>query len=219
MKEKILQALKTKYANKGFSARTLESMADHLATTVTEETQIDNAVSGVEPVLSIFQSEIDNRVNAAVAKAKSDAQQPQNPPANPNQGGVNPPKPDTADMPAWAKAIIDANEAMQKSLASLQGDQIMKTRSQTLSEKLATAPDVFKNKILKDFSRMKFDNDDEFQTYLQETEEDIKQVVQSTADEGLGMFPKPNQSQGSTENVNTAVETWAKKKVAEKERN
>lgn len=212
MKDKILQALKTKYANKGFSAKTLESVADYLSATVTEETQIETAVSGVEPIMSVFQSETDSRVNAAVAKAK----ETQTPPAGAQPGNDTPPKqPDNSDVPAWAKSLIDANQALQQSLAKLQGDQVSKTRSQTLAEKLKDAPEPFKNKILKDFSRMKFETDEDFNAYLEETETDVKEVIQSTADAGLGLFPKPNaNAQVSNPKQSEAeIKEWAGRKV------
>ena len=40
MKEKILAALKTKFANLGFSEKTLEQVADYLGQTVTDDNGI-----------------------------------------------------------------------------------------------------------------------------------------------------------------------------------
>ena len=68
MKVKILTALKTKFASKGFSAKTLEGLADELAKTVTEETDIETAITGVEPVLNLMQGEIDRRVSESKKK-------------------------------------------------------------------------------------------------------------------------------------------------------
>ena len=49
MKEKILVALKTKYSNLGFGAKALDGVASILEKSVTDESQIETAVSGVEP--------------------------------------------------------------------------------------------------------------------------------------------------------------------------
>lgn len=46
MKEKILVALKTKYSNLGFGAKALDGVASILEKSVTDESQIETAVSG-----------------------------------------------------------------------------------------------------------------------------------------------------------------------------
>ena len=53
MKQKILEALKTKYSKFGFSTKALDGVAETLEKTVTDETKIDNA-SGV--IISITAS-------------------------------------------------------------------------------------------------------------------------------------------------------------------
>ena len=50
MKKKILDALKTKYANLGISDSVLDRVAENLAKTVTEEDGIEAAVSSAEIV-------------------------------------------------------------------------------------------------------------------------------------------------------------------------
>ncbi|WP_106832257.1 hypothetical protein [Parabacteroides pacaensis] len=59
MKEKILVALKTKYKTFGFSDKAFDGVADYLSKTVTEESQIETAISGVEGLLKSFQGEVD----------------------------------------------------------------------------------------------------------------------------------------------------------------
>src|SRR5690606_21564413 len=110
MKEKIFQALKTKSKNLGFGDKAFEGVAAFLATTITEEDQIETGIAGVEPLLKSFQGDIDKRVNDAVTKAKTDAkaeaeeelkkkqqkQDPQTPP--PAGGGSEPESKDTAEQ-------------------------------------------------------------------------------------------------------------------------
>jgi hypothetical protein len=57
MKEKILQVLKIKYYNLGFSSETLEGVAAQLAGFVKEEKDIETTVAGFEPMLKQFQSD------------------------------------------------------------------------------------------------------------------------------------------------------------------
>ena len=69
IKEKVLQALKTKYKNFGLTDKTLEAMAETLAAQLKEESEqseIDDKVNGAENFLKAFQSEADKRVTDAV---------------------------------------------------------------------------------------------------------------------------------------------------------
>lgn len=59
MKEKILAALKTKYANLGFDAKTIDSVAAVLAEAVTDESQIETAMGKIEKMLKEFQADAD----------------------------------------------------------------------------------------------------------------------------------------------------------------
>lgn len=59
MKETILAALKTKYSNLGFGPKTLDGVADYLAKAVSDDSQIETAITGVEPLLKIFQADAD----------------------------------------------------------------------------------------------------------------------------------------------------------------
>jgi len=66
MREKILNALKTKYA--GVDAKTLERVADKLGKTVTTEDAVQTAVDGVT-VQQLMESYGDARANEAQASA------------------------------------------------------------------------------------------------------------------------------------------------------
>ena len=59
MKEKILSALKTKYKNLGFGDKAFDGVAEYLSGNVTEESQIETAIAGVEILLKSFQGDID----------------------------------------------------------------------------------------------------------------------------------------------------------------
>lgn len=78
MKAKILESLKTKYKNLGFSDKTFNGVADFLSKTVTEEASIETAISGVEELLKTFQGESDRLRNelAELKKAKPAEPQP-----------------------------------------------------------------------------------------------------------------------------------------------
>lgn len=70
MKQKILTGLKNKYAHLGLSKEALDGVASVLEKTVKSEDEIETAVSGVEGLLKVFQSEADReRTNYNALKA------------------------------------------------------------------------------------------------------------------------------------------------------
>lgn len=101
-------------------------------------------------------------------------------------------------------AISEAVKPFQEKLSALEMSAVAKSRQQQLEEKLSNCKDdVFKTKVLKDFSRMKFDSDEEFIEYLSETESDVTTVNQNLANAGLveqgqPIFGTPGKSEEDT---------------------
>ena len=84
-------------------------------------------------------------------------------------------------------AVADAVKPFQEELSGYKMANIAKSRLQSLNEKLASCKDEnFKAQTLKDFSRMKFDTDDDFNEYLAEKVKDIATANQNKADTELG---------------------------------
>lgn len=108
-------------------------------------------------------------------------------------GDTNPPTPgDSSDVASIIKAAVaEAVKPLQEKLAGFEGEQVTKTRLQTLEGKLKDMPQNFKAKVMKDFKRMSFEDEDTFSEYLSETESDIAAFNQELADRGLGQQPKP----------------------------
>lgn len=179
MKDKILQQLKTKYSNLGLSVKTLEGFAEQLATTVTEETQIEGAVHGAEFYLKIAQAEAD--------RVRQDAKKNTQPePQKPEPQKVNEPNNDT---PEWAKGFQEKMEALTSKIASLETEKTSTSRRSLLEQKIEKAEPTLKAKILKDFSKMNFGSDDEFNEYLTDTENDVSVIVQNTINTTLSSKP------------------------------
>lgn len=223
MKDKILAALKNKFKNMGFSDKAFEGVADHLATTVTEEDKIETAVSGVEGLLKAFQGDVDKRVSDAVKKAKEEAAKKKQAGGD-NQSNPNTPQPPAGgesddDAPAWAKAIIQSNENLQKELAAIKGEKVAQTRQQTLqsvfdSDDLKGAPDFFKKQVLKNFNRMSFDSEDVFNEYLEEVKADAKTAIQEAADKGLGAQQRPYLGKTDADGVSASTKSYIESKKA-----
>jgi len=80
MKEKILEALKTKYKTLGFSDKAFNGVADFLAKTVTDEATIETSIGGVEELLKTFQGETDRLRNEVSELKKKKEEKPKSEP-------------------------------------------------------------------------------------------------------------------------------------------
>lgn len=110
MKEKILVALKTKYKTFGFSDKAFDGVADYLSKTVTEESQIETAIGGVEGLLKSFQGEVDfvRNEKSGLQKQLDELRA---------KGGNPNPQPKPEEKPDMAKIIADAVSAAVKPLS------------------------------------------------------------------------------------------------------
>lgn len=134
MKGKILVALKTKYKTFGFGDKAFDGVADYLSKTVTEESQIETAISGVEGLLKAFQGDIDT-----VRNEKSGLQKQldelktkiENPNPNPD------PKPeDKADIATIiANAVSAAVKPLSDELAQFKAEKSQATRQEQIMAK------------------------------------------------------------------------------------
>lgn len=104
----------------------------------------------------------------------------------PEPGGGDP-KPNPNDISEIVKAAVaEAVKPFQEKLSSYEQSDLAKSRLQSLNEKLAECKDeTFKAQTLKDFARMKFDSDDEFNEYLNGKVADIATANQALADANL----------------------------------
>jgi hypothetical protein len=138
MKQKIFEMLRARFS--GTQTKVLDRVADHLSQTVTEESQLETAIAGVQPLVTAFteilQSETDRRVTEATSTALKNFREkhgldengkpikpnpPATPPAGP-QGGD--------DVPAWAKGLIDTVTTLKGAVESV-------TKKTTMAERQA----------------------------------------------------------------------------------
>src|SRR5574344_45185 len=73
MKKKILEALKNKYKNLGFSEKAFDGVAAYIEPSVKEDTDIETAIAGVEVLLKAFQGEVDKLRTEKTAAEKAAA--------------------------------------------------------------------------------------------------------------------------------------------------
>lgn len=134
MKVKILAQLKTKYANLGFGDKAFDGVAEYLTKTVTEETQIETAIGGVEPLLKAFQGDVD-KVRTELAQKKTELEELKKKSTEPIKKD-----PPTEDEPAWFKAWKEEQtkkiEAIEKENQSFKAEKAKETRSAQVAAKV-----------------------------------------------------------------------------------
>lgn len=199
--KQVMKRLKPKVKAFGFDPELVERFAAQIAKKLdlddeaSEEdvnTAIDNEIEVVLPLMPIVQSYTSRRINDALKKNgdgndnndedgdeddDSSSQQPRRKPGRP-------PKKDDEE-PAWFKVY---REKQEERFAAIEGQRTTDSRKSKL-EAILKDSGTFGKQIIKGFSKMKFDTDDEFDEYFSEVEDDLNAYNQELADKGLGGTP------------------------------
>ena len=193
MKNKVLQVLKPKVSAFGFDKNEVMGIAADIANNLnlkedaTEDEvneAIANAVDAVVPYLKYGQSQANRVINDFKAKQKKDEHEE----GEGKKEGKEDKKDEKPDNSL--KELTDALKSIQAKLDSLEAEKSTTQRRAKL-EKLLDGSGAFGKSKLRDFSRMKFDKDDDFDTYYDEVKADLESFVQETANEGLGKTTPP----------------------------
>lgn len=162
MKQKILNALKTKYKTFGFGDKAFDGVADYLSKTVTEEAQIETTIGGVEGLLKAFQGEVDVVRNEKSGLQKElDALK-----AKPTEETQN-----QEQTPEWVKTLLQTNETLSARLDSFEQKELQKTRSQQILSKAKEygIPDSF-------VSRFNIAEDADLDAYMKEVKQEFANI-------------------------------------------
>lgn len=217
---KVLEALKTNRDIKalGFSRKELKGVAANVANKLQlkddatdEEVSegISDAIDDVLPLLQLTQSAADRQVseykNAHPAPDDDDDPDddpdpdPDDDPArrSPSRKGKKGKKDSDDDDSATLTAIKE----LTKAVATLQGDVTALKSGNTTSIRTAKVRELLKDtgkfgeRRFKSFSHMKFENEEEFEDYLDELKEDIEEENKERLEKGLeklGRIPAPD---------------------------
>lgn len=191
MKETILALLIAKFS--GVRKDGLVALARSLALQCTTEDEAKALVdkftdAQVNEFVKDYRADVDKEVSESNKtfetnlKKKFDLVQKTEPGGKKNQKDT-----DTDDIAAIVKAAVDAAVApLNDKLNGYEAKTIAETRLQALNEKLNGCKDEnFKAQTLKDFARMNFKDDADFNEYLTGKEADIATANQNKADADL----------------------------------
>lgn len=206
MKEKILAVLKTKYS--GVQSLVLDRIAEHLATTVTEEANIETAISGVGGLIPVFsqilQSEGDRRATDAQKTAITNYEKQHN--LKEGKPLVAPKVDDPNDISALvSKAVEAAVKPLQEELQVFKKKGSTEELTSKLKVKLAEKkiPEVF-------IKGRTIESEEQINTVLAEIEADFNTTKQHLVNDGV-VVEKPVSSSSNPSNVDKTIEAWANK--------
>lgn len=169
MKQKLLNLLKPKFANKGFSQKTIEGLADILVKNLTEEStdeEVNTAIDGVTPFAEIMQAEntrYANEVKAKVTKPVETEKKADEVVTDPNE----------TETDKMLKAALAGIQALTGEIASIKGEKVTQTRREQYAKVLEGKDPVFVASELKKFDKMSFKDDEDFTTTLAEFTQDL----------------------------------------------
>lgn len=205
MVDKLLQSLKTKYAHLGLEELVLKAIATRLANAVKEESEIENAVKGVEEEVKLLQSVADKgrtsltKAEEARKKLEKELEEmraksnpnPQNPPTPSTE-----PKPD--EMPKWAKNLVEVVNKQNETIAAFQAEKQQQSAKERFLNQLKTqgvSETFYKHHLGRTFK-----DDTEMDAFVSELKADEQAFLQAQTNAGLSFHSKPIIGGGLKEN-------------------
>ena len=203
MKKTAIEALKSKF--EGVSESILSRVADKIAKTATTTEDVTNLVEGMT-WQTLMESYADSRATEAQKTAVTNYERKHNLKDGqkvqaPKQGEDTDP-----DTPAWAKALIEQNQALQKRLDAIDGEKVQNSRKQQIDALVDKLPEALR----KPYARMAYKDlsDEEFGTLLTEVGAEVEAVSKEASSNGA-LFSKPRASQGGAEKAASDAEVDA----------
>ena len=188
--KQVLSILKPKCKALGFNSSELEGIAADIADNLeldeeaSEEDineKISAEVDSVVPYLKIAQK-ASNRVIQNYKNSKSNDDDNDDDKAGERKS--NKPSEEADKIPTWAQAIIAQNKAIQTELVGLKSERVSDGRRAKL-QALLKDTGVFGKNVLKNFDRMSFENESEFDDFYDGVTEDLSALNQERANAGL----------------------------------
>lgn len=210
--KQIVSRLKPKVKAFGFNHKELKGVAARIADNLTLEDDasdedvnaaIDEAIEAVIPLLEVGRSYANRAINDSKKNEDEDNDDDESGENN-HPSSKQTPKPGKSanannkdEEPAWFKSY---RETMEKKLAAIEGQRTADSRKSRLDSILKNAGLTDKaigKRTLKNFAKMTFENDEEFDEFIADVEDDVKAYKQEQADAGLENTPPGGGGGGS----------------------
>lgn len=233
---KVLSMLKTKAKALGFSRSELKGIAANIADNLdlkddASDEEIDSAVEeavdNAMPFLQVSQS----AAQRAIAKYKSEHDpDPDDEPDDDDDDDPNEPEPSRKspkgnkkskksdavdeDNPLYKmlKSISDKVDGMGNEISALKSGNVANTRKAKL-QKVVKDTGTFGKRILREFDRMSFKDDDDFDDYLDSVKDDLDAENKERKEKGLDALGVPPAGGGEHKPAPTTTKVFTDDEV------
>lgn len=201
--KQVLVILKPKSKALGFSREELEGIAadvannlelDEEASDEDVNAEIEKQVNAVLPYLKIAQKTAQRTIQSFKDSKNLEDDEVDDPDDDPagNKKPIRKQKKEKEEeqVPAWAQALITQNKALQAEILGLKSERESDGRRSKLKA-LLKDKGTFGKTVLKNFDKMKFENESEFDDFYDGVVEDLAAIDQERANEGLGKLGAP----------------------------
>lgn len=201
--KQVLVILKPKSKALGFSREELEGIAadvannlelDEEASDEDVNAEIEKQVNAVLPYLKIAQKTAQRTIQSFKDSKNLEDDEVDDPDDDPagNKKPIRKQKKEKEEeqVPAWAQALITQNKALQTEILGLKSERESDDRRSKLKA-LLKDKGTFGKTVLKNFDKMKFENESEFDDFYDGVVEDLAAIDQERANEGLGKLGAP----------------------------
>lgn len=204
LKKKVFLKLKTGAQAYGYKRDELMSVAAHIADNLKldenaseedVEDAVDEAVASCIPFLKFGQSMATRVINDSKPKDghASDDDEDDDNGDDPKPASKKSQKTSSTannDVPAWVKDLQKSVETLASQVETMKGEKITTGRKERLTKLLADTG-TYGEAALKNFERMSFKDDDDFDDYFTSVEADLAKFKQQMADSGLAHLTNP----------------------------
>lgn len=236
----ILDELKKKF--EGVDEKVLNRIARNAAKTVKSE---DEATQFVEDytIQQVIDSYSDSRVTESIASYKKKHGLKYGKPAStdddpddvegnkdPDKGNKEDEDPDEDgkgkgkknnkeddEMPSWARLLMEGQTRLNERLDGIEKGKQADARKSKFLEAIKDAPEKFRERAEKKFSRYTFKDDEDFEEYLEELTEEVEEVSTTEETKGAVVNPPKGGNKGGSGNYqpSAAMKARAERNKAE----
>ena len=119
-------------------------------------------------------------------------------------------------VPDYVKSLFGKIDALTNEVTTLKAGKVADTRKSTLDALLKDAPEKTRNNYTRNFNRMQFKDDADFNEWIEEITPDVEEATESkSASEGVVSRPKGGAKAGEDTKVNPYVQARVDARKAE----
>ncbi|OJV17966.1 MAG: hypothetical protein BGO30_08460 [Bacteroidetes bacterium 41-46] len=215
MKKEIFEALKTKFP--GVQDAILDRIATKMAKTVTKEEDVTTSVEGVtfQNVLESYgdhratESQVSAVTNYEKKHGLKDGAKVQK---EPGAGGDSEPGESGGQPKDQDSELAKTVKGLQEKIEKLEGEKATEGRLQKFTKSMEKAPEKIRDRYRKDFNRLNFKDDAEFDEWLKDVDTDVDAIAAEYSSKGVAFQPpkgtnKPVTQEQASPEVKARIES------------